>query len=77
MVRVRSTDKTVVAYVEGAPKVFDGGDDIVHILLRRHALFFGFPLYFLTVLVRTGQEHHVEPARTLVARHGVGRDSRV
>ena len=39
------------------PQVFDGGDDLIHVLLGGHACVGGLVLDLLAVLVGAGQEH--------------------
>ena len=53
--------------------VLDAGNNSVNIFLRGYSLFLCYIHYLLTVLVRSGQEHHVVAGQALVARHRVGR----
>ena len=74
VVIVRGADEAVVGDVHQLPQVKNAllaGDDAVDVFLRRNARCGGLGFDLLTVLVRSGQEHHVVAAQTLIARHGV------
>ena len=76
VVIVGGADEAVVGDVHQLPQIEDAllaADDVVHELLRGHARGLGLVLDLLTVLVRSGQEHHVIAGQALVARHRVGR----
>ena len=67
VVVVRGADKSVVAYAHGFPKALE----VRNVLLRGDALFLRLKLYFLTVLVSSGEEHHVIALHSLETRDGV------
>ena len=76
VVIVGGADEAVVGDVHQLPQIKDAllaADDVVHELLRGHTRGLGLVLDLLTVLVRSGQEHHVIAGQALVARHRVGR----
>ena len=75
VVVVGGADEAVVADVHQLPQIFDGGDDLIHILLGGHACVGGLVLDLLAVLVGAGQEHDVAALHPLeacqcVAGHG-------
>ena len=75
MIIVRGADEAVIGNVHQLPEIqntFLSGDDVIHKLLRRDAGIFGLGFNLLAVLVRSGQEHDVIAAQTLIACHGIG-----
>ena len=75
MVVIGGADEAVVADIQQLPQVFDGGDDLVNVLLGGHAGIGGLILDLLAVLVGAGQEHDVIALHPLeagqrVAGHG-------
>ena len=75
VVVVGGADEAVVADVHQLPQIFDGGDDLIHVLLGGHACVGGLVLDLLAVLVGAGQEHDVVALHPLeacqcVAGHG-------
>ena len=73
---VRGADEAVVGDVHQLPQIQNAArslNDVVDELLGRHAGLAGLVLDLLTVLVRSGQEHHVAAGQAFVARHRVGR----
>jgi hypothetical protein len=75
VVVVGGADEAVVADIQQLPQVFDGGDDLVNVLLGGHAGIGGLILDLLAVLVGAGQEHdvialHPLEARQRIAGHG-------
>ena len=80
MIIVRGADEAVVGDVHELPQVENAvlaGDYPVHKLLRRDTRRLCLLLDLLTVLVRTGEEHHVIAAQALVAGDGVRGDGAV
>ena len=80
VVIVRGADEAVVGDIHELPEVEDAAralDDVVHELLRRHAGVLGLFLDLLAVFVRTGEEHDVVAAHSLITRYGVRRDGAV
>ena len=75
MVVIGGADEPVVGDVHQLPQILDTAlafHNVVHELLGRNACFSGLVLDFLTMLIRSGEEHHVIALKPLVARHGVG-----
>ena len=75
VVVVGGADEAVIADIQQLPQVFDGGDDLVNVLLGGHAGIGGLILDLLAVLVGAGQEHdvialHPLEARQRIAGHG-------
>ena len=66
-------DEVAVINVHQLPQILDARDNLVHILLRRDALFLCLALNLLAMLVRAGQEVHVIARQLLEARHRVRR----
>ena len=60
MVRIRGADELVIGSVHQIPDAVDLARDLIHILLRRDALFLGFLLDLLAVLVGSRLETDVE-----------------
>ena len=75
VVVVGGADEAVVADVQQLPQVFDGGDDLVNVLLGGHAGIGGLILDLLAVLVGAGQEHDVIALHPLEACQCVAGDS--
>ena len=75
VVVVGGADEAVVADVHQLPQVFDGGDDLIHVLLGGHACVGGLVLDLLAVLVGAGQEHDVIALHPLEACQCVAGDS--
>ncbi|MPM78914.1 hypothetical protein SDC9_125929 [bioreactor metagenome] len=80
MVIVRGADEPVVGDVHQLPQILHAPwsfHDAVHKLLGGNTGLLGLRLNFLAVLVRAGEEHHVEAVKPLIAGDGVGCDSAV
>ena len=75
VVVVGGADEAVVADFHQLPQVFDGGDDLIHVLLGGHACVGGLVLDLLAVLVGAGQEHDVIALHPLEACQCVAGDS--
>ena len=73
MAVVGRADEIAVINVHQLPQILDARDNLVHIFLRRDALFLRLALNLLTMLVRAGQEVHVIARQLLEARHRVRR----
>ena len=71
MIVVRCSDETVIAYVHCFPKTLEVGYYLVNVFLGGNALFGGFKLYLLTVLVRACKEHYV------IALHSLESDDNI
>ncbi len=72
---VGGADEPVVGDVHQLPQVENALfalHDVIHELLGRHAGLLGLGLDLLPVLIRAGEEHHVEALKPLVAGDGVG-----
>ena len=74
MIIVGGADIAVIADIHVLPQLLEDRDDLVDVLLGGDTAFLCLFLYLLTVLVRTGQEHHVIPLHSLVAGDRVARD---
>ena len=75
MVIIGGTDKAVIADVHQLPQRLKAAfplHDLIHILLRRHTGRLGLILYFLAVLIGTGEEHDIAALQALVTGHAVG-----
>ena len=77
MMLVGRPDEPVIGNVQQLPEILDADDNLIDILLGRHALGFGLALDFLAMLVRAGQEHDIIALQPFVAGHGVGGNGRV
>ena len=80
VVVVGRADEAVIGDVHELPQVQDAAgalDDLIHEGLGRDAGFLRFLLDLLAMLVRAGEEHHIEAAQPLVAGDGVGGDGAV
>ena len=77
MVIVGGADESVVGNVHQFPQLFDAGDDLIHIFLRRHTFGRGLVLNFLPVLIGARQIHHIIALHALIPRDGVADDGGV
>ena len=66
-------DEIAVINVHQLPQILDARDNLVHIFLRRDALFLCLALNLLAMLVRAGQEIDIIARQLLEARHRVRR----
>ena len=71
MVIVRRADKSVIADIEHIGYRADLTGDLVNMLLRRYAGSLGDLLYFLPMLVCSGQKIHILADKTVIPRHSV------
>ena len=74
MIVVRCSDETVIAYVHCFPKTLEVGYYLVNVFLGGNALFGGFKLYLLTMLVRACKEHYVIALHSLETCYRVTRN---
>ena len=74
---LRRTDKIVIGDFHSIPQSDDSAHDIVHVLLRCHAVLRSHFLDFLTVLVRAGQETDIISRSPLKPCHRIGHDGTV
>ena len=77
MIIIGRADKAVIGDVHELPQGMEAVNNLIHILLRGDALLGSLALYLLAVLIRTGQEVHVIPRKTLVACKRIGIDGAV
>ena len=68
---VGSSDIAVIADVHVGPELLEMFNDLVNILLGSNTLFSSLLLDLLTVLVRTGKEHHIIALHSSVTGNGI------
>ena len=74
---IGGADKAVVGNIHELPELFEAAGDHIGIFLGGLASLRGVAFYFLTVLIRSGQEKHIMPRHSLVAGERIGIDRAV
>ena len=64
-------DKVIVGDIQPLPQGLEARDDLVDVLLRRHAFLGGLTLDFLAVFVAARQEEHIVSLRAVVTGQGI------
>ena len=69
--RFCSSNEIVIGDLHGLPQVFDTGNDLINVFLRRYAFFLRDILDLLSVFVSSREKSHVVACQALETCHGV------